>query len=286
MRTFRSVLAVSIFVCALGPTVGLAQEGQGLINMGETDMSDESARAHFKVGTSLYETGRFAEAGAEWEKAYVLSKRSKLLYNVYVAYRDASDQPRAIDALRRYLATGDVTGTQRLNLEARLRAMEKSQADAQATATASPTPSPVEAGPASTPEPAPESAAPAPTAASSDDGGTNLVLPMVLVGVGGAMVVGGVVTGLITNGKVADIEDACPNDLCPASFDLDGARDSASTLATVTDVLLIGGGVVLGTGVVLWLLAGDDESTEQPSAWTPALGCSSSGCAATVHGRF
>jgi hypothetical protein len=116
------------------------------------------------------------------------------------------------------------------------------------------------------------------------------VLPLVLVISGGALVVTGLVTGVITNGKVSAIEKACPGDACPSTFDLDGKRSTARTLATVTDILLVGGGVVATVGVVLWLLD-DGADTERASAdaslgFLPELVCAQSGCAASVHGTF
>jgi tetratricopeptide (TPR) repeat protein len=63
---------------------------------------DAEAREHFQLGRSFYEQGSFQQAAEEFEIAYRLSARPQLLYNVYVARRDAGNQPMAIDALRGY----------------------------------------------------------------------------------------------------------------------------------------------------------------------------------------
>ena len=47
-----------------------AAGAEGVIDMG--GMSDQEAKSHFKVGKSLYETGRFSVAAVEFEKAYTL----------------------------------------------------------------------------------------------------------------------------------------------------------------------------------------------------------------------
>jgi tetratricopeptide (TPR) repeat protein len=266
-----------------------AQEGQGLMKMGESDMSDQDARAHFKVGTSLYEAGRFQEAASEWEQAYALSKRDVLLYNIYVANRDASDLPKAIDALQRYLGTQEPDAKQRLNLQARLTAMRNALAAQQQPAngpadTASSTPA--------APAPAPEASTPAapPVEKPETSHASSSVIPLVLVITGGALLAGSLVTGLVTQGKVSTIEDNCPKDTCRPGYDLPAARSSARTLATLTDLLLAGGAVVTGVGVVLWLTQKSGvSSSEHASARarvTPALACAVDGCVGSVSGRF
>jgi tetratricopeptide (TPR) repeat protein len=268
-------LAVLLMLCvvAVAP-LARAQESAGLMKVGESDMSEQQARAHFKIGQTLYDSGRFREAAEEWEKAYALSKRDALLYNIYVAQRDASDWPKAIDALSRYLATTDPDAAQRVNLEARLKSMQEALAASEAKAAeAAPAPAPA---PARTPAPAPQ------------EEKSSSVLPLALVITGGALVAGSVVTGLITSGKVSDIEQACPNDACPAGFDLAGERDSASTLATVTDVLWISGAAFATVGVVLWLMGDDEpsaEATTQASV-TGAIACTPALCGGALAGRF
>lgn len=71
--------------------------------------------------------------------------------------------------------------------------------------------------------------------------------PIILLATGGAMLVGGGITGLIALNKTSDIEEQCPGDRCPPSFDLRGERSSARTFVSVTDLLLLVGTVaVLG----------------------------------------
>ncbi|HEY8077489.1 MAG TPA: hypothetical protein VIF62_25360 [Labilithrix sp.] len=91
---------------------------------------------------------------------------------------------------------------------------------------------------------------------------TNIV-PWIVAGAGGVMLIAGTVTGIVALGKTSDISNACPNDACPRSFDLDGARSSARTFVTVTDVLLIGGAVLAAGGVTWAILAngGDDKAS-------------------------
>lgn len=131
---------------------------------------------------------------------------------------------------------------------------------------------------------------PAPEAKSSNIG------PIIVIGVGAAMLVGGAITGIVALGKTSDIEGKCPNDVCPRSFDLDSARSSAKTFVRVTDVLLIGGGVVT-VGGLGWLLLGGrgDGSSKEPNKAAasvsssnralpvPAAGCGPDGCRASLE---
>jgi hypothetical protein len=101
---------------------------------------------------------------------------------------------------------------------------------------------------------------------------------------GGALMLGGVITGILTLGIESDLESQCDAmGRCPESARSD--RDSGETLALVTDVLLIGGVVVVGVGVALFLLDDGDAGveTESPQA---AAACGPDGCAASLRVRF
>jgi hypothetical protein len=115
--------------------------------------------------------------------------------------------------------------------------------------------------------------------------------PWVVMGVGGAMILGGAITGVIALGKTNDIGDKCPGDVCPRSFDLEGERSSARTFVRITDVLLIGGAVVTAAGLGWLLLSGTSEkppvtSTSKVSIPLPAAGCGPDGCRASMKVNF
>ena len=113
--------------------------------------------------------------------------------------------------------------------------------------------------------------------------------PLIVMGIGGAMVVAGTITGIVALDKTSGIENKCPNDACPRSFDLDGERSSAKTVVRVTDVLLIGGGVVT-LGGLGWLLFGGDKQDAKPAARAtlpvPSAGCGLDGCRASMKVVF
>jgi hypothetical protein len=112
------------------------------------------------------------------------------------------------------------------------------------------------------------------------------MVPWIVAGVGGAMLVGGTITGILALGKTNDIEKQCPNNSCARTFDLEGARSSARTMVTVTDVLLIGGAVVAGAGIGWALFAPQNkEPTSKPVARVGGM-CTGAGCAANLSVVF
>jgi tetratricopeptide (TPR) repeat protein len=233
-------------------------------------MSDEQARQHFKVGQSMYQAGRFAEAGAEWDKAYELSGRPALLYNIYIAYRDAGDWNNAARALEEFLAKGEVSVEERPTLQARLDVMKREIAEREAAAAAA-----AEA-------PAAEPAEPAAPAEEPEQQAS--IVPWIVGGIGGAMVIAGIATGVVTLSKKGEIDDACEDTgVCPPDFDLEEKRSSTKTMALVTDVLLIGGGVAVATGVLLGLLL---EGKPESKIESGNLSCNGGGCTATLFGHF
>jgi hypothetical protein len=132
------------------------------------------------------------------------------------------------------------------------------------------------------------------TTPGSEGGRSSSVGPWVVMGIGGAMLLGGAVTGFVALGKTHDIEAQCPNDVCPKSFDLDGERSSARTFVRLTDVLLIGGGLVTLGGLGWLMLDRRGAESEPPKSArastalraTPAAGCGPDGCRASLKVVF
>lgn len=88
----------------------------------------------------------------------------------------------------------------------------------------------------------------------------------ITVGVGGALLVAGTVTGILALSKTSDISSHCPGDVCPSTFDLEGNRSAARGLVRATDFLLLGGGIVAAAGVTWLLLSGGSASATTAAA--------------------
>jgi len=260
------------------------------------DANEGRARAAFRLGQAHYENGNFVEAAKQFEKAYELSKRPQLLYNIYLAYRDAIQPEAAARALRQYLEKApDIEN--RFQLEARLRVLEKnldkpSQKQEQESAVQpEPAVEPEEEQP-SEQKPAPEETqpsvqeeSPVEDMAEDKESGEFPLVPVILMGSGGAMVLGSVITGIMTTSAQSDLEDKCPDKQCQPGSDWESTKNSGQTLAIVTDVLLFGGIAVAGVGLVLLLLDGD-EADPSGGDTTVALGCVPGLCGGSVELSF
>lgn len=264
-----------------------------------TDREAE-ARAHFRLSQSHYELGHFAEAAAELERAYALSPRPDLLYNLYVARRDAGQLAAAASALRDYLAQAEQIENAAL-LRHRLAALEAQLAAGEASASADSsgtdgetTSEPrADAGPAaeraedasagpSAPETAPgdETAPSDERVRPSESARSPSPVGYAVLGVGAAALVAGLVTGGLALDRYGALEATCGADHgCPPGTE--GARDEGLALATGTDALLIGGGVIATVGVVLLFTVLDETPAPPVSA-----SCDGDGCRAAASFSF
>jgi len=284
---------------------------------------ESQARVQYRLGRSAYEGGRFEEAAERFERAYALSQRPELLYNISVARRDAGQLGLAIDALRRYIELVP-TAPNRAQLTARLRTLEQTQRQQtapQLTTSATPAPppprSPYAPGRATTEEiqprrasarqqhrshsraiarrrPRPEPATTVVTvteeprleAAPEDaerDEGGS-VAPWIAYGIGGALIAAGAVTGILALEAESDLEGACPRDGCPPGYE--ERRDEGETLATATDVLIAAGVVSIGVGVTIHILSSDSDEQERRTAPRATASCTTHGCRAALGMRF
>lgn len=285
--------ATLAFVCALFASAASAQTG------GAAPDREAEARAHFRLSQSHYELGHFAEAAAELEQAYALSPRADLLYNLYVARRDAGQLAAAASALRQYLDEGeDIENAALLRhrlsaLEAQLAAGEASavgeadtsseagaNGDAGATTDGAEREDSTEAGGEASRGDTGE-AAPETSPAASEPSRSPSPVGYAVIGVGAAALVAGLVTAGLALDRYGALEATCGADhSCPPGTE--AQRDEGVALATSTDVLLVSGGVIAAVGVVLLFTVLD----EAPAAPPVSASCDASGCRATATFSF
>ena len=104
--------------------------------------------------------------------------------------------------------------------------------------------------------------------------------PYVLGGTGVALLGTSLITGLMASSKAGELEDSCDGRNCAPA--LESTRDSAQTLALMTDIFWITGAITAGVGVTLFVLdQSDDESRTAVQA-----GCFGAGCGVLARGRF
>lgn len=249
------------------PSDGQSQADEQMQNGGmteERDLSDEQARIHFRAGRGLYDAGRFQQAAEEFEQAYRLSQRPELLFNAYVAFRDANDLEGAVRSLGAYLdQVEDVPD--RVNLTARLRSMAQALDERRAREAE------LEAR-QNQPPPVPQD--------------TSAVWPWIVMGTGAAMVVGGIITGAVALSEADSLVAACPNNVCDGTVDLDARKSTAETLGITTDVLLFGGGAVAVLGLVLGIALNSGGSSSAAAQPEVSAMCGPTGCAASLRTRF
>ncbi|MBV9947810.1 MAG: hypothetical protein JOZ69_13225, partial [Myxococcales bacterium] len=134
-------------------------------------------------------------------------------------------------------------------------------------------------------------ASPEPLAGQPQSG--SKALPLAVMGVGAGALAAGGVFGVVTLSKVNAISSSCPNNNCPATYALKPAQDDVHKFATITDALLVGGGVVTAAGLYLFFFTGGEAASPRPTTGAakaslepPALGCGAAGCMATMRGTF
>ena len=80
----------------------------------------------------------------------------------------------------------------------------------------------------------------------------------VITGIGGALLLSGVVTGIVSRSKTSELEKNCPDKTCENESDKD-IHDSALTLSHAANVLIPVGSAVIITGIVLIIMGKKKE---------------------------
>lgn len=217
--------------------------------------SDERARLHFESGRSYFDEGAYERALQEFERAYELSPRVAMLFNLGTTYERLGRLGEAADAFEGYLegtpdAQNRATLTRRIaNLRRRAASQESGSSEGSETTETT-----------TTTTTSTQTTTDAPPSSGGGGGGDGLLIggiaALSVAGVGLAMT--GIFGGL-TLSEQGTIEDGCG---ATASCSEDQISD-LRTFATVTDVSWIVAAVAGATGVVLLALgltAGGDDS--------------------------
>ena len=282
MRSPRSQLvALLVGLLAFAVTTPILAQDKG----GEDN--DERARALYKSADADYAAGRYEDAADKFSRAYELSKRPRLLFNLANTYERMGEYGKAADHLERYLESPKVKDV--VSIRERIRRLRK--------AVERPQDESVRPGdgtglaPAEG-DPAGDSAAderelsePAALERSKRDRPRRARWPSyTFMGVGAAAVAGSVLFGVAARGAADDATAFCSDSesgtLCLR--EADGALGREKRYAFLSDAST--GVAVVSFGVALYLLlrphkkvAPKTEVTVTPM-WTPgAVGVGISG---------
>jgi tetratricopeptide (TPR) repeat protein len=223
-----------------------------------TAPEDVRAREAFTLGSRAFEDRRWEDAVRYFERAYELSGRPALLYNLGAAYERMGARERGIDAFERYLEASP-NAENRTEVEERLHnlragldppdaAAEDGNARESGNAESGSNAVDVDAGPGAA--------------------------PWIVMGTGAlAAGLGGVLMGLASAAK-GRVESAPMGTYWDT---VEGEAADASTFSIVGAILLGVGGAALVSGLV-WLLVGDRDDAHRVVAILPG--------GVSVWGRF
>ena len=258
--------------------------------MADDATARQEARAHYAKGTSAFDLGQYEVAIAEYEAAYKAFNEPTLLYNLGQAHRLARHLTQALHFYRVFLVKVP-DASNRAEVEAKIKALEAALELEQKTRhmppeTAKPpppeptrpttptTPSPPSEPASTRPSPpppsekAPEAVPLAAVSARPADPGRGLKIGGgVLAGVGLGIVVGGVVTGVLSKNAADSISNANAKHL---PYD-PGQYASYKTNLAMTGALLAVGGVAVVTGIVVAVIGVKRSKSDKGSAlrWDP-----------------
>lgn len=230
--------------------------------------NDEDARKHFEAGELYFKTSDYEGALREFQMAYKLSKRPLILLNTANVYERMGRLQDAIDSLKRYLAE-DPNAKERATIELRIQNLQK-RVDDQAKASADSGavgPAPSDTPP--TPPVASDSATAAPTGSTPPPvvAAPNRTPAYITWGIGGAAVVGAVITGVIAKGKYNDADSGCHKTAQGCSdSDISPIKSMALVSTILTGVAVVGAG--LGT---YFFVSAKPQTVETATGYVPRM---------------
>lgn len=212
----------------------------------ETELAEREARTRFESGRLAFADGRFEDALHDFRRAYELSPRPRLLYNIGQAADRLRRSAEALEAFEQYL-TRSPEAENRRDVEARIRVLRQEIERAR---------TPVE--PAVAPEAETSSVpsveeAPAP----ADGGGGGRLWTWIVGGVGVAAAVGSVLFWVDANARYDDLGRRCAPRCTDEEIDDSGAR----TAVTLTNVMLGVSLVAFAAAGVIFFLEGEGSQT-------------------------
>jgi tetratricopeptide (TPR) repeat protein len=237
--------------------------------------ADERAEAlqHYDKGRKAFDLGAYDEAATEYASAYRIKDDPALLYNLGQANRLANHPAEALRSYRMFLIRVP-DASNREEVEQKIAELQKVIAQ-QKKAQSIPPDSP------KTPAVLPSAPSPAPSSSSVVDQAHSARVKTIaggaLLGVGAAIVVGGVVCGVLAKQSSDNLSKL---DQMMQAFN-SGQERAGKTEQTLEGVLIGVGAAALLTGGVL-MLVGHREQRARRLSMVPSVGSSHVGVLAGV----
>lgn len=107
--------------------------------------------------------------------------------------------------------------------------------------------------------------------------------PYIVLSAGGAILLGSLVTGILTEMARNDLDEKCTAEAV-CTPDLEPTKERGEILSLTTNILIATGSAVTATGLLLLLFMNDVE--EKHSVETASFGCGPTGCFGRLNGTF
>ncbi len=266
LRNVKPLLAVLAFVAF--PAVAHAEEPtKSYPDCGRepTDAEVAAAKGAFQAGNASFNEADYARAIDYWEDAYRRDcTANPLLLNLARAYELAGRKRQAVVSLETFL-TREPTSGEKEQINRRIEVLKKKIAEEDAAAAAAPPPpttttgalSPAVAGQPARPDAEPE----------HDERAKRSPWPWIVMGVGGAVTVVGVIGYAGANKNLNDATDRCGGDRanCMNTQAADDGNKARSDMTASGVIAGVGVAAVAG-GVIWWAVDGKRVARANQSA--------------------
>lgn len=211
-----------------------------------------ASREAYAAGQKLYKAGQYTEAAAKFEAAYAIDSDPAYLFNIAQSYRLAKSCAKAVDFYKRFLdAFPELPAAEQTKVRGFLDEAEKCAAE-QARKPVEPVVVAPPVEPQRQPQPIAE-----PMPKPRDEGRGKRIAGIVTIAAGGAVAASGAYLGLYAR-NLADERSGLCRAPCEWTPQLDARAkeldDRGDRFATISIVMLAGGGVAIAGGVVLYML--------------------------------
>ena len=244
----------------------------------DTNTSDEAeldaaARVLFNRGTDAYEVGNFEDALSHFERAYELSQRDLLLYNIAISHDRLNHQEQAADYYERFVTALPDAGNAPV---ARSRAeilrrdlAARAQADAEREAAAA-------AAAEAQAEAQEETVQPPPRTVPVEAPSRSIAGPVACFAVAGVGLVTFIASGVVAKGRFDRAEDEC-NETGFCDIDELDRVDRGALIADIGLGVAAAGAVA---GVIWWIVGAKADDTRADIVPTEG------GAAVSLRGSF